>query len=384
MNYLSLIDTLGSILNIPPAVIDGAHKLDDRRMVSLPQFVKPSLIESPNFMQASLAEEPVVNDVIKNLYNLYIGYILCALQMNDMVVGNRRVRDLLETVSSTESFINSQMLVQGLSGAVEAFDPKSIQQAPGESDADYKRRLWEAQQRHDLDKSMLPSVTGSNHVPDRSISVPIASGRQVEVTFAAGPDREPIKVLINVKFNTRLIPNEVVEHIVSHDVTTSIFQRWLQFRAGEIRFFKDFIFKVDQMQRKAQAMKSDKTNVLYDMFTHKNESMFRRMLHIAGKNKSYNLANSILMLDEETATYYARKSNFSFDKLADRKRFFDNTYNLFIVLIDNRFSRVTIYTNGIDQAASYSFNEMKASGSSDKMSLKDIMEYLSKSQMPKF
>lgn len=382
MNYLSLMDTLGAIKK---SVGEASGNIRNASIVSLPQFIKPSLIESPNFMQTSLAEEPIVNDILKNMYNIYIGYILCALQMNDIVVGDRRVRDLLSAISSTEAFIDTSALVQGLTGTVETFDPKSIVKRPGESEADYNRRVWEAQQRYELDKSKLPNISGSGHSADKTINVPIASGRQVEVTFSAGPDREPIKVLINVKFNTRLIPNEVVEHIVSQDVTASVYQRWLQFRAGEIRFLKDFVFRVDQLQRKEDALRSDKTHVLSDIFYQQSNVLRQQIRRLFGHGgSSYNLANSILMLDEETATYYARKSNFSFEKYADRKRFFSRTYNLFIILVDNRFSRVTIYTNGLEQGASYSFNEMKASGSSDKMSLKDIMEYLSKNQMPKF
>ena len=400
MSFVGLTDSLAAV----KAVSQVAGQVADRtRHVSLPSFVRPSLIESPNFMQASLAEEPVVNDILKNLYNIYVGYILCALQMNDLVVGNRRVRDILETVSTAgafESFIDTKSLVTGLQGSIETVRPV-VYNKKGEvvdNPDDYETKphptqwgslivAYDASGRP-IRKSTPPQATHNTRAvtsPDKAHNIPIASGRQIELTFSTGPDSDPITLTINVKFNTRLVPDSVMEFILSQDFTNDIYRRWLQYRAGEIRFLKDFVLGVDKVNRKLDAVKKDTTGVLTDMFAHKNKNVFKRILSVVGKGPtSHNLANSILMIDEATAARETKKIGFSFDRLSDRKRFFDNTYNLFIVLVDNRYSRVTIYTNGIDQSASYSFNDLKASAATDKMSMKEIVDYLSRSQMPKF
>ena len=405
MNTLGFIDTLSAVRSAAGSAIDMTSNMVDNAVdsskVSLAQFTRPALIESPNFMQASLAEEPVVSDILKNLYNVYIGYILVSLQMNDLVIGNRRIRDILGTVSTAgvlESFVDNLDLVAGLSGSLEAAKPqvpRDIKQTPHDLE-DY---LTEPDPNDPT--RMIPKVdamgkpiradgrtisnVSSGHDAAKSISVPIASGRQVEIKFASLTG-EPITITLNIKFNTRLLPERVVEYILSQDFTQSMANRWLQFQAGEIRFFKDLVFGVDKLNRRAAVLRADKDHALKDIFREKSKATFKHMLRVAGSrnSRSYNLANSILMLDEETVAKYTKKIGFSFNSLRDRRQFFDNTYNLFIVLVDNRFSRVTIYTNGIDQSASYSFNELKASASSDKMSLKDIMEYLSKSQLPKF
>ncbi len=407
MAFISLVDQMQVIKDQTNAGLDkagtavatyGKNTLE-RKITSLAQFTRPSLIESPCFIHSAVVEEPAVNDTIKCLYNIYIGYILVALQMNDLVVGNRRVRDILETVSTQgtwESFIDNTQLISGLIGSLEDFvvgkkvrgiDVESkwdeYETMPHPTDPD-KFVLRTDPKGNPIKKASLKlNGPSSNYHTDKIISLPIAAGRQVEVQFATDKGN-PISVMINVKFNPRVIPDAVVEYILSPDYTNSMSNRWIQYQAGEIRFFKDFVLGIDKLNRKEKALKADKDNALQDIFRHQNRGKFEKMAKAAGQSNSHNLANSILILEADTATRYMKKSGFSFDKLADRQRFFNSTFNLFIVLVDTRYSRVTIYTNGIDQSSSYSFNELKSAGSSDKMSLKDIMDFLAKSQMPKF
>ena len=380
----------------------------DARITSLPQFVKPTLIESPCFMQDSLAEEPITGDVLKNLYNIYVGYILSALQMNDYVVGNRKIRDILGTVGTSgtfEAFIDNQMLVEGLSGSMEAQrDPyslptsTSVEVDKGNREDEYNANKnnreagrsyrdakdWNIKDKARTQQANNSGVVGSKYDVHKASQLSISSGRTIEVSFSTGADTPPIMVPITIKFNTRLIPEAVVEYILSADFSQTVAERWLQYRSGEIRLIKDLILGVDKLQRRAKALKADKDKALWDIFRNKRNAQGNHVLRIAAGKGSYNLSNSILMIDEETAMRYSKRSGFDFNSVKDRNKFFGSTYILFIVLVDRRYSRVSIYTNGIDQSASYSFNEMKSSGASDKMSIKDVMEYLSKAQFPKF
>ncbi len=413
MSFMSFIDAtnvvrhgLSAADKVKPYVGEAAKAILHGNKVALPHFIKPALIESPCFIQTSLAEEPIINDILKNLYNVYIGYILCALQMNDLVSGGRRVRDIIETVS-TEGFkpyVDATLLAYGLQGTVENIIHAKTGTVPGHPDVaiSYEEKYKDfVTEPHPSDPNSFIIKTdnrgraipkdkhqhvGANSTmsPDKANNVPISSGRQIELSFANG-ENDPIILTVNVKFNPRLVPEPVIEYIISQDVTDSIMRRWLQYRSGEIRFFKDFIFEVDKRVRLMDALKQDKTNALGDMLIHKNKNTLKRLKAVATTStQSQNMANSVLIMDEATVARETKKIGFSFDRLSDRKRFFENTFNLFIVLVDNRYSRVTIYTNGIDQSVSYSFNELKASSATDKMSIKDIMEYLAKSQMPKF
>ena len=335
----------------------------DNRQTSLAQFVKPTLIESPCFIQDSIAEETVLNDILKNLYNVYVGYVITALQMNTIIKDGRRVRDILSTVSTTvdvtEHFIDTSMLIDGLSVSVEAsYAPPT-----------------------NLSESKSPITQ------DKVINVSVASGRQIELEFSIPGQEETLKLLVTVKFNPRIIPSAVAEYILEQDMSQPLAKRWIQLQAGEIRFMKDFVFGIDKLERREKALKSDKDGAMQDLFFNTHKSKLRqvvRNINKGGSEKQRNIANAVIILDEAKVNRFTKRTGFKFSNASDRRNFFANTYSLFIVLVDTSYSRVTIYTNGLDQGASYSFSELKSSAASDKMSIKDVLDYLSKNQMPKF
>lgn len=346
-------------------IVETINRLHDATSISLPQFTKPAAIESPCFIQDSLFESPdVINDVISNLYNIYTGYVLSALQMNDLVAGHRRVRDILGTVSTSgiltavESFVDSRMISTGF------------------RDLDEERGT---------DRSVASGKTSLTRFTDKDIP-PIASGRIIELKFATNTG-EPLTVMVHMKFNSRLIPDDVMAYVVEGNFSLDMAKRWLQVRSGEISFFKDFILNLDKLEKRAKALKSDKSNALGDILRHQNKGNLRssfKLLHLAGANRSYNLANSVLMFDDQLITPVAKKSGLNFDKVDDRRKFFSTTFALFIVMIDQRYSKVKLYINGVDDVATFSFNDLRRSAGSDKTSIRDIMDYLNKSQMPKF
>ncbi len=332
------------------------QRVEETKTVSLPQFTRPASLQSPMFIQNSLLEEPIIPDTIKNLYNLYTGYILTALNMT-RVVGDRTIRDIIQTVSTetsiipaTESFLGTDDITAGFESALEASSEK------GNKDS----------------------------IIDKSSRLPIASGRILEVEFDVGEGRI-VKAPIQINFNPRTVPSQVVEYMIATEFKQSIQQRWLQMQAGELRFFKDFIMQLDTLEKREKALKHDKDNALGDLFRYQNKAGLRQILKFAmAQNRTFNLANSVLILDEQSVKKYAKKQGVRFSSVKDRRRFFAKTYSLFIVLIDANYSQVTIMTNGIDDIAQYTFNEIKTNADRDAFDLKEIIEVLSSNKMPNY
>ncbi len=341
-------------------IADTILRLQDATSVSLPQFTKPATIESPCFIQDTLFDDPdIINDVITNLYNIYTGYVLTALQMNDLVVGNRRVRDVLGTVSTSSLFTAKESFV----------DTNAIADIFGTTEA---------------------VKASSTSQPHRILNVkdipPIASGRTIELKFNTA-NGDPITVMVNMRFNSRAVPSEVMQYVVESNFSLDIYKRYLQVRAGEISFVKDFIFNVDKLLKRAKALKKDSSNALSDILRNQNKGNLRssfKLLHLLGANRSYNLANAVLLFDENDILPIAKKSGLDFFKVRDRRKFFDTTFALFVVLIDNRYSKIHIFTNGIDDVSTLSFSDLRRAASSDKVSLRDVMDNLSKNMTPKF
>lgn len=345
---------------------------------SLPKFTKQSIVAAPCFIQRSIAEESVINDIIKNLYNLYVGYIICALEMDQMIVGGKRVRDIMNTVStvgafeSINDFIDTESLVGQLAGSMEGYTYQSKR-----STDDY------GNPKEEITRTYTQDPAKNDYQVDKKMNIPISSGRYINLTMAVGPSGATINIPLMVNINSRIVPSSVMEYVFGRDFNMSLINRFTQYQAGEIRFIKDFVFGIDKLERRAKALKEDKDNNLVEILRQQNKSKFKKIIQDPNK-RSYNLANAILIADEQTVKDVTKKAGINLERSFDRQRFFNTIYGLFIVLVDSRYSRVTIYTNGIDQSASYSYNEMKASSASDKLSLKEIMEYLSKNQMPRF
>lgn len=386
-------------------VLSELHQAyEGNKHTNLASYVKKSLVQSPCFIQESIAEETVINDVIKNLFNLYVGYIICALQMDQHVIGGRRVRDMLSPVSTMGAFeslgdeyIESSDLINTFSGSMEAITTTTTSTHSNKAKNDFNESTntnstvttttTDPENKYNSDKNTWNEHTGFRYDRDKQFNMSIAAGRTIEITLSTGPDSPPITIPVIVMINSRIVPNPVFEYIFGRDFNLVFHQRWLQYRSGEIRFVKDFIFNIDRLSRRAKALKSDKDGALQDILHQQNKSKLKKVVQFNANdknNRSYNLANAIIIADEETVKHMSKKSGYNLDRFVDRQYFFNTVYALFIVLVDSRYSRVTIYTNGIEQSATYSYNELKSAASSDKLSLKEVVEYLTKSQMPRF
>lgn len=387
----TLVDTLAKV----------REKARNASTNSLSKFTKASIVEAPCFIQDSIAEESVINDIIKNLYNIYIGYIICALQMEQQVIDGRRVRDVLTTVSTQGAFesiqdeyIDSNALVGKLCGSMEG-----IVTTTTNTHSDKQKNDWEEitktsstvtthstdpESKYNSKQNKWNTTVGNDFRPEKNITVPIASGRYITITMATGPDSPPVQIPILVQVNSRIVPTPVFEYIFGRDYNSSIIHRFLLYRSGEIRFIKDFIFGIDIAQRRAKALKADEDNALIDILRQQNKSKLKGVVQASDPHKSHNLANAIIIADEYTVKDITKKVGINLERPFDRQRFFNKIYGLFIVLVDSRYSRVTIYTNGIDQSATYSYNDLKSAAASDKLSLKDVVEYLTKGQSPRF
>lgn len=352
--------------------INTINRLQDYASSSLPQFTKPALIESPVFIDDAIAGEKVLDDLIRGIYNIYIGYILTALHLNQPVSDNRTIRDMTSVVSthgylnkSNEEYVGNESLSLELIGAHD--DPKLVD---------------------DPKENPLNTLNSSGrkemhqYEPPKNVSLP--SGRIIELFFANPTTGKDFSLKVFMKLNPRFIQSSLVDYIVDANFRLPFMRRLLQLQAGEIKFFRDFVFQVDSVEKRAKALKNDRDNSLKDLFSHQTKSFFKRILKTFGMNHSQNIFNSILILEENNFMRIAHNKGLNFKDSNQRQKFFDATTSLFIVLVDPQYGLIKMYTNGIDQVGEYTFNAFKSATSGDKMSVAEIMQMMEQSKMPKF
>ena len=92
-----------SSVELLSSVIENLQNIDERTSMSLFQYTKRSMINSRVFITDNLMSEEILNPLMLNTMNLYVGLILTALSMNQYISDTKKVRDLISTVA-TESF----------------------------------------------------------------------------------------------------------------------------------------------------------------------------------------------------------------------------------------------------------------------------------------
>jgi hypothetical protein len=337
-------------------IIDIFRKYEDTKSISLSQYTKRCTINSRSYIQADIAEEPIVTDILKNIQNIYVGWILTALQMDTYVSDGRKVRDLLEVVG-TESFTPNDPII----GLEDFGMPNS-----------WKRSKSEERK----------SSTKQNTIELRDVKLP--SGRIIKVTF---DNDKGVKLDVDLLLQMfpRILPNNVCEQMLALNFTPELSKRWLQYKAGELHFWKDFVFQLDLLKKRQKALKSDRSGDLRSMLDHQKSALSRQLLKLFQVYPNMqNIANSVLVLDKASMSRYCSTNHIDFKKYATRQKFFNKSYSVILATIDPMYNRVEMYINGIDAKCEYTYKQMQDGGKSDKVALSDLMSSMNQGQGPRF
>ena len=72
----------------------------DAKNLHLSNYIKKSMVSSRVFIQRTCAEEPILNDLLGSIQQLYLSWILTAIDMNKYVDGTRTIRNMLDVVAT--------------------------------------------------------------------------------------------------------------------------------------------------------------------------------------------------------------------------------------------------------------------------------------------
>jgi len=331
--------------------VEKVRTINDHSIDNLPQFTKPCIITSPTFVHESIANEQIMINLYDNLYNMYTGYILTALRLESAVSGSKTVRDILSGVSSNQ-MISSY---EDLNGIHKRFISGSIEE-----------------------KTQFIEYRGKERFP---------TGRIIEVELSpSNPETKKEKLSVNlfIQLTPRFITDHVLEQFLATKIDLGIKKRWFQYKAEEITFWKDFVFQIDRLNKLSKSLSEDNSNSLREMLRNHNKSVFQRLLKFIALNKSHNVSNKIFIVEENKMKKYCNNIGLRIDKFPDRQKMFNRLYGMIIVLINPMYNNVTMYVNSFNTPVQLTYNQLKNSSFSDKLSLMDVMNAMSQNKMPSF
>lgn len=359
----SAADSISDLANLVEAVMGqtGEHAR------SLTGFSKQTMVTSVTYVEDTLIDNDITVPLMGSLNQLYLGYVLTALHIYTSIDGVQTVRTIigrlanegLEVTDSPEltSFITEQFGKANVS--TEAYD-------------NIKNLTVEDAVKH------------------------LVVGRLLEFEFNTvnterGGDHNKVKtgsktiVPIYVQMFPVIMPASTAEAVITLNFPPKLLRRWKMVKAGEIRFFRDFVLALDLIQDHKKAIKSDKGNVLGDFYRHKSKNQSRHLWGMINKRKHNNLASSTLIFSKDTFEKACDSAGLNFDSAIDRQRLFDESYAIMIVVVDPMYDMVDIYYNAISMHSEVPFKSIKKAGESKNgIDMAEMTKMISMGSAPKF
>lgn len=353
--------SIGAIADMVKAFASAAS---DAQINSLPAFTKSTQISSTVYIQSDLKDEEVLGDTLQVAQQLYISWILAAINLNNFIDGtNTRVKDALKVVASenwlsnlNQPYVNTSDIIKGL----EAFTNKG----------------YEATLNNDVFKD---------------VKLPV--GRTVELSIK-GVNNQESKVNVLVNLYPQFIPTTVSKTLIKLGKQELLRERWFKVRTGEYSFWKDFVFELNKRKDIKRAIKDDKTGLLFSIIQ-KQESAFVKWIqkwYASAYNEmakshtatAQNIANSVYVFNKYDFEKWCKESSIRMNNPSSKQELMNRLMSMMIIVIDPDFRMVEMYYNGINNKGEFTYNQIASQSKSEKYDLSYIMQAFSKSNAPKF
>ena len=367
---------------------------------SLTEFAKQSMINSRVYIEKNLATDEILTPLMQNIMSLYCGLVFTAVNLNQNICGSKTVRDISSTVSSAEAF-DARQKSNTFDSAMSLMKDYFV----GSNKDNLLNRPYASMERNNHNNANPTKIISDNRQIDnrnyststkidlktnsvidpepKSVSLP--SGRILSI-----PMLTDAKSTFNLQLLIQLFPffieTDVAQEFINLNFTPSFWRRFTQFQAGEISFFKDFIFSCDLREKRMKALIKDKTGGLADMINKQKNAVASHWMNFLRKpgTEKINIASTILILNKNSVDKALNKNGIDLKSSSNRKKFFENSYCMMLVVVDQMYNEVDIYYNGIEAVSTFKYEQIKRESKKDSTDLVSIMKSYAQGLAPKF
>lgn len=391
----------------------------------LVRFTQSARVEPILLMDKRAVNIPFIQDVVHSLYNMFTGYWLLAVSLDTKINGvsvGRRLdkfatdRDLAEaTLTLFDEDTNPSMESFGLPFIKEIIEEQdrvsmeSVDLDPAElaaeiqkaidrvtdqrlkeklareyekvkagtdkaASAKAKEMLEEFKKRNFENKGQ--SVQGASKYVEKINN--LAVGNVIDVTISE--DGKTAVVPVTIRLRVAGMPSEtMVQTLAVGGKDATMRSRWRAWRAGEIRFWADFVLAMDRVDAHRAAMMNDESGYYKTVYGRAQKNTIAEGL---AQGPSLSSASSLLVLDSKTAAELERRVNGRLDNFKTRQGIFGHTYSMLMAVVDPDWESVTIYTRGIEMPTQLTARDIKTAGKSDSKELMDILKSYSLGKAP--
>lgn len=352
----------------------GKAALTGNPIQSLADVAKAARVEPLALIDKTLEGQPYTEDVVKMALSTFTAYYLQAASI--LVNINRiEVMRVLDSMNPERGGVFGGVR-RGVSDAVwsrESYEHGLPSLESFDAPIDPRLILSIEEQKDDRGnkKPMLLSEGVDGDTVKRLYEVEnLAVGKMINVEFKEGNDTVKIPVVI------RLVPTFLQPRVLAHIFTavsknTTWKERWHLWRSGQIRFVRDLMFSMDIVDEHRKALINDTSNVYMTISDRRRKNSMKAY---ATATPSMADASNIAVITKETAKLVSREIGGKLDNLATRKKIFDASYLILLVVVDEEWERVTIYHRGFDRPTELSFKEIKSAEKGKGPDLTEILK----------
>ena len=351
-------DTIGTVSELMALL----REAKDRSINSLTEYTKKTQITSRAYIEESIAREDGIKPIINMCNHVYGALIFTAIGMNNLASGGRTVREMVDLVS-TEEFHTFVDLIK------DKFGDENVKLSVGT-------------------EGVTEEAPKSGMTPgEAKLESRLFAGRLVEVTIP-GADKSKINIYFYVQILPYVTPASVLEQFIDVNFQPSKASRWAKYKAGEIKFWRDFIFECDLVAKRRKALKADKQGILREMEDRRQTGMvnwFKSMSFVF--NKNHNSASSICIISRRTIDRIMKDKGLDYRRFDVRQKIMSGAMCMMLVVYDPDYGTVEMYMNGFNNAGQYDVEQMKSSfgkGGNDAIDLKTLMTILQSGNPPRF
>lgn len=330
-------------------LVDEIRRIREGLSISLTEYTRDANVISKVYIEKSIVNDEIAIPLMATLNQMYIGFVMTALNLNAYVDQTRTVRDRIRTIS-TESYVDALDVIENNFSKLEYSTEASTVK---------------------LDNEVQKLVVG--RIVEMDMGIP--SGKDGKI--------QSMKVYLNVMLIPNAIDSKVAEQVIAINYSPPISQRLRRVMAGEIKFWKDFVLAQDLIKQHKEALKHDKTGMLYEMSRSSQNALAQTLLGLFIEEPKHNLANSILVIDKASFKKACVQAGINFDDYITRQKFFVKSMMMMIVVVDTMYNLVEMYFNGLKNKGEYTYNMInKAGKEKSDIDMKNLMTMYAQGMAP--
>ena len=359
-------DAIGKLSEVMSVIDD----LKDRSVTALTAYAKKTLISSRVYVEDELANEDLTPKLMKMLNSMYSGFIMCVAGLNS-VSKDCTIANQMRAAIGTEAFMSFKDLAEKFGDPSPALEDNN--QKPEEKNGDGENKDNKSQK-----------IDFSSQEKDlKAESARLFCGHLLELKIPDG-NGGTVPLYFYVQLLPQVIPGLVMQEFMRGNASPDRSLRWAMYKAGEISFWKDFVFECDRVAKRKKALKVDKDGFLREMEDRRSAALKKKIVQMKDKaQRRRNLCNSIIICTKRSLDNVCKDVGINMKSYSQRDEFLNDMMAMMLCVVDTNYGTVDLYMNGIEGRGEYTAKMIEgATKSKDGIDVKDIITLVSAGSMP--